>query len=602
MVDSPAPASAGSGFASTKSISFLGGVGLLNNAITTPSLLLLPALFKSAGWLFPTLMFFAASAITSWASIFLARAIALLPGNHHFEHRVEFAGLAKLLFPRWLYLLTIGVLIFTFQASNISAITVGAQVADETLLATAGKSCALVIFSPDGDLSPGWTCISKAISSDSGSAQDSPFGQAYTVSLGYLITLAITIPLGYLNLDDNIYVQVGGVALLFACITTWSVNLVAAGIDTTQMPVAQGGAGMMSVFSLVLFNYGYVATVPSWLNEKSRTASVAPSIVIAVAFATLQYLMLGIAGGLSTIPFAGGADIIAIFTSDQPGVWLASKIFCYIYPFADLLAGIPVYCIIIRYNLLNDKLVPVWVANLFAVVLPWGVALFFTAGNALNDLLAWSAAILFVALNIMLPAALYLAIERHRAVHTAAAIAVGGGPGALYKELAPVLGRAGALEAAMLASHAAHEDDRGSSGTDAPAAAAAPANGAKSIEDLAADMHRYNETCAPFAESCTARGGGNATRRRRTSASSGAAGLLINDSDDDGSDGEYADAVSALPAAEHASVEDGRLIPVLPASVGISDVRFASFIFWFGVPFSIIAIVLQGLNPNGLST
>ena len=37
---------------------------------------------------------------------------------------------------------------------------------------------------------------------------DSPFGDKYVISLGYLITMAVTIPLGFVNLDDNMIVQV----------------------------------------------------------------------------------------------------------------------------------------------------------------------------------------------------------------------------------------------------------------------------------------------------------------------------------------------------------------------------------------------------------
>jgi len=36
----------------------------------------------------------------------------------------------------------------------------------------------------------------------------SPFGSAIVLSLGYIIVLMLTIPLGYFNLDNNIIVQV----------------------------------------------------------------------------------------------------------------------------------------------------------------------------------------------------------------------------------------------------------------------------------------------------------------------------------------------------------------------------------------------------------
>jgi hypothetical protein len=44
---------------------------------------------------------------------------------------------------------------------------------------------------------------------------------SYVISLGYLIVAVLTIPLGYLNLDDNIYVQIGGIILLTVCVLVW---------------------------------------------------------------------------------------------------------------------------------------------------------------------------------------------------------------------------------------------------------------------------------------------------------------------------------------------------------------------------------------------
>ncbi len=42
----------------------------------------------------------------------------------------------------------------------------------------------------------------------------SPFGNRFVISVGYLIVLALTVPLGYFNLDDNIIVQNGMLLLL----------------------------------------------------------------------------------------------------------------------------------------------------------------------------------------------------------------------------------------------------------------------------------------------------------------------------------------------------------------------------------------------------
>ncbi len=48
---------------------------------------------------------------------------------------------------------------------------------------------------------------------------------------------------------------------------------------------------------------------------------------------------------------------------------------------AALLTGIPVMSVIVRYNLVENDICGKLPANLFAVVFPWFVALFFYAGE-----------------------------------------------------------------------------------------------------------------------------------------------------------------------------------------------------------------------------
>jgi hypothetical protein len=64
----------------------------------------------------------------------------------------------------------------------------------------------------------------------------------------------------------------------------------------------------------------------------------------------------------------------------------------FVFPIANIMTSIPVFSIIIRYNLLqlHGVHVPVWVANLFAVVLPWICSLFFFPANLLTQLINWA--------------------------------------------------------------------------------------------------------------------------------------------------------------------------------------------------------------------
>jgi hypothetical protein len=126
--------------------------------------------------------------------------------------------------------------------------------------------------------------------------------------------------------------------------------------------------------------------------------------------ATLQFLLVAIFGALALPPsaFAGGADILSVIDSPKAatwGVWHASRIMTYIFPIANILTSIPVFSIIVRYNLLSLKgvKIPVWIANFLAVVLPWIVTLPFYVGDSLDLVINWSSAVFFVALNLLFP-------------------------------------------------------------------------------------------------------------------------------------------------------------------------------------------------------
>merc|ERR1719221_1904229 len=97
------------------------------------------------------------------------------------------------------------------------------------------------------------------------------------MSLGFLITMVITIPCGRWNLDDNMVIQSAAFALTIACWSVWvavSVDAVEPGgwsLDAVNGDEATGSQA--AVLGTVLFNFGFVTTVPSWINEKRPRVS-----------------------------------------------------------------------------------------------------------------------------------------------------------------------------------------------------------------------------------------------------------------------------------------------------------------------------------------
>lgn len=232
------------------------------------------------------------------------------------------------------------------------------------------------------------------------------------ISLGYLVVLVLTIPIGFFDLESNMWVQVLGLVLLVYCFIAWIIQFCVIGFNADRLPTfVPSGSG--SVLASVVFNFGFVTTVPSWLNEKKRDVSVHHSVWVTILIGGVMFLGLGLVGGASNIDFHK-QDLLAAITSGKNSGWYA-VLAAYLFPPAALLTGIPVFSIIIRYNLLENKICGPVAANLFAVVFPWAVALFFYTGSFLEQLINWSSALIFSALNFTFPLLVYVA-AKHRKV------------------------------------------------------------------------------------------------------------------------------------------------------------------------------------------
>jgi amino acid permease len=411
-------------------IGWLGSLCLVCNNIIGPGMFALPALFQQTGWVPALLLCLAVAIWTNQASLYMARTLSSFASNGTFSKRMEYSTMIKYLLPKWAYLAAMLTLCASFFSQNLANIILTSQVMDETLLGLFGGTCAITLYP---SVAP--VCV---LASATSSHTDSPFGDAYAVSIGYVLVLGICIPLGYLNLDDNIGMQIGGMALTLVCVGVWVANFMAHGVDGANMPAVLPGLSWTDygpLLSSVLFNYGFVATIPSWLNEKHPSVGVTSIISYANLGATAMFIVVAMSSALAFENLPGGCGLLAVIDgchrADAPRFefWRASRVMTYVFPIANILTSIPVFSIIIRYNLLQlrvprwcccgrgaedprhpgETTVPVAVANAVAVVAPWVAALPFYVGNQINTLMNWSSAIMFVLINMVLPLACYLA-------------------------------------------------------------------------------------------------------------------------------------------------------------------------------------------------
>lgn len=401
-----------------KTIGSFAGFMLLVNNVTGPGLVTMPAVNTAAGWVTTTAFLFLCWVVSALATTMMLESMKRIPGNSRFDLRVEFTTLAKYYFqgPKyWLYVVTLVVFMMSFQTTLITSIIESAQTMDAALVELFGKSCAVQLYdSKSADIGGaiGLTCVE-----DSGGSSDSPFGSAYVISIGFVIVAIMSVPLGLFNLDDNVMVQnCAFVGLCFICVE-WTIESLVIGLDFDKTDNSGSGVGSVpaiggdqsSVFGNILFNYAFVTAVPSWCNERKPGVSINNSVWLSCFLGTCMFFFVGLFAAASW-DFSSGSDLLAVFTASttSPKPSPMTRALAYLFPTVALVTSIPIFSIIIRYNLMENNLCGRFWGNFWGAIFPWIAAVALYSGSALNDVCNWSGLLFIAPLNFVLPAYFYL--------------------------------------------------------------------------------------------------------------------------------------------------------------------------------------------------
>lgn len=386
-----------------KTIGFWGGFSLLVSNLTGPGLVSLSLVYQNSGWLYPTVALIVMMGMSTLSAVFLTEAMASIPGNQNLQGRVEFATLARFYFGRKGHIVSQLFINTALQATNIAGIVVSSQVLDSMLVSMFKNTCGL-------ELHPHffhWTCV------HSPTDNESPFGDALMLfTIGYLVVMVVIIPLGYLNLDDNIIIQAAALIFLVVVIVDWNVTFILTGLHSS-VPAFTSLRQQAGVLGTIMFNFAYITTVPSWINEKKPSVSVHLSLWSAAAVSTVTFLLVGYLGSRAFPAMSQESDILSVIKNSHYANEM-SRVLVYLFPLMVLATSIPVYSIIVRYNLLQNHVVNKAWANIFAVVIPWIVAIPFMMGGALNFLMNWSSLFFASVANFILPFIIYMKANEFR--------------------------------------------------------------------------------------------------------------------------------------------------------------------------------------------
>jgi len=381
-----------------KTIGPWGSAILLFNNLSGPGVVGLPLLFQQAGWAVPTVTMIWIAATTFLASSMICEAMRYYPKNKGYCSRIEFSTLCKFYLGHKFYLMTQIIFVISLQSVNVSGIIETAQVMDNLVLKIFGRTGAIEFFPH-----PGWTWESQL----SPGASVFPDG-TYVLSLGFIVTVFLILPMGYFNLDDNMIVQKGAFAIACAIFLEWMVvfgiQLTDGDVNHLQVINIHGSAA--PVFGTIMFNYAMVVTVPSWCNEKTHATSINKSLLYSIVCGTVLFALIGILGSLSYHISADGDLLSAI--DDSPQSNLLSAISVYLFPISVVATSIPIYSIIVRYNLLENKICNKPMANFLGVILPWLITIPFYTGQGLQDVINWSSLVSNGVINFIIPFWLYI--------------------------------------------------------------------------------------------------------------------------------------------------------------------------------------------------
>jgi amino acid permease len=256
-----------------KTISFLGSLSLISNNTTGPAMMGLPFLVLKAGIIPVVGSIIVCAVLTSLMVTMMSDAVSSLPRNKNFDRPITFATAFRLIAgKRWAAAVEL-LFLMSCMVQACAALVETAQSLDGFIASfIVGKSYALQIAPEIRFIS--WDA-STCDKSDDDASGCVPFAQAGSLimTLGFVIATCIFLPFGLGHLKETIIVQILSFLCLFVLLGSFYYEFFSHGFPNWSS-LRWFGGDYSQLAGVVLFNYAFSITVPSWLNEKKKDVSV----------------------------------------------------------------------------------------------------------------------------------------------------------------------------------------------------------------------------------------------------------------------------------------------------------------------------------------
>mmetsp|Transcript_22302 Transcript_22302/g.52730 ORF Transcript_22302/g.52730 Transcript_22302/m.52730 type:complete len:335 (-) Transcript_22302:694-1698(-) len=262
-----------------KTIGFSGSVVLTVNNITGAGMLTLPQVFQDSGWVLPSLLFLVICVTSTLTATFFTDAMARIRGNHAFDRRLEFSCVVEAFMGKVWKRIALVMLVICLYSQILSGIVATSQILDSFIvyIAPSRTTYALQFNERVGIIN--WTAPAvhpTGKGEPCNRAKETPFedgsSDGMVITLGYLLCMVVLVPFSMQNLEDSIAAQKAAFLLLLCscCVFVW--QFWSQGLDLSRVPAF--GGSYSGMFGSIIFNYGFIVMIPSWVNEKRPDVSV----------------------------------------------------------------------------------------------------------------------------------------------------------------------------------------------------------------------------------------------------------------------------------------------------------------------------------------
>ncbi len=375
------------------SIGFWSSVAIAVNNLTGPGMLDLPACFQKAG-LFPTsICIVVVSYVSSTTSLALSNVIARQIPDRPFSKPIEYSDAFRHnLGERW-FKVTQVLFFLCVMSQAVASIVSTAQVVDAFIANIFGATygfqpfflfememvkkdrVALAMWSPG-------QCDHHHRIHDC-----LPFSShhysSFVLSLGYAITAIILVPLSLMDMKENAASQKLSFFLLLVFLAEFVGSFYYNGFDP-DYNFSMWGHTYKELIGVVLFNFALTPTVPAWLHEKSDDTSVPKVIWGSNALVIVLYIVVGSTGAMSIHEIPD--NFLAYLSAGHQGS--TTQMCANLFSFFIIGFGIPLFMIIMRYNLVNSGLVGDKTGMFLTSVLPWILSWLLYQGEGIVNIFA----------------------------------------------------------------------------------------------------------------------------------------------------------------------------------------------------------------------